>query len=116
MKGLFIANRVHGDQNVIWQAGDLCDPCPVSDTPQNRNFEVVSWPNPSNTKFNLKLRTDDFFTGATVNVFDLSGKLVHTTSMKPGEEVNFGSELEGGIYIVKVTQGENTKVVRLIKH
>jgi len=116
MKGLFIANRVHGDQNVIWQAGDLCDPCPVSDAPQNRNFEVVSWPNPSNTKFNLKLRTDDHFTDATVNVFDLSGKLVHTTSMKPGEEVNFGSELEGGIYIVKVTQGDNTEIVRLIKH
>ena len=117
MKGLFIAYRVHGDQNVYWEAGDICEPCPVDDSNMDRtaNFDVVSYPNPSKANFSLKLRSDDFFTDASVNVYDLSGKLIHTTTLKPGQELKFGSELEGGIYLVKVTQGKNTKVVRLIK-
>jgi hypothetical protein len=117
MKGLFIAHRVHGDQNVYWDAGDICEPCPVDDSNMDRiaNFDVVSYPNPSKSNFSLKLRSDDFFTDASVNVYDLSGKLIHTTTLKPGQELKFGSELESGIYLVKVSQGKNTKVVRLIK-
>src|SRR5690606_42113617 len=47
MTGLFIAERVHGDQNVIWNTADICEPCPVYEggNQYRSNFEVVSWPN-----------------------------------------------------------------------
>ena len=70
----------------------------------------------SNTLFNLRLRTLDFSNGAEVNVFDMSGKLVHSGTFQPKQQYSFGPELEGGVYIVKVKQGKDLKVLRLIKY
>ena len=76
---------------------------------------MVSWPNPSKNNFNLKVRTDNFTTKANVLVYDVSGKLVHTATLDPSGEISFGSELEGGIYLVKVNQGMKSQIVRLVK-
>ncbi|MDB9961786.1 T9SS type A sorting domain-containing protein, partial [Oceanihabitans sp.] len=118
MTGLFIADKVHGINEVIWNSADICAPCPLYNDEDNRviNFDVVAWPNPSNTVFNLRLRTFDFSNGAEVNVFDMSGKLVHSGTFQPKQQYSFGPELEGGVYIVKVKQGKDLKVLRLIKY
>ncbi|PNQ75028.1 hypothetical protein C1T31_02510 [Hanstruepera neustonica] len=120
MTGLFIAEKVHGLNNVIWNAADICDPCPVYEdlSPQYREsqFDVVAWPNPSNTTFDMRLRSQDVNNDAVVYVYDMSNKLVHTATFGPDEKYTFGSELEGGVYIVKVKQAKNSKVIRLIKY
>ena len=126
MTGLFIAESVHGINNVIWNAGDICSdqqPCPAYITdeeegPMNREaqFDVVAWPNPSNTTFDMMLRSQDVNNDAVVYVYDMSNKLVHTATFSPDKKYTFGSELEGGVYIVKVKQYKNTKVIRLIKY
>ena len=57
-----------------------------------------------------------FLQEGSLNVFDISGKQVYSKTIKPGEELSFGDELEAGVYLVKVKQGDRLKVVRLIKH
>jgi hypothetical protein len=125
MTGLFIAESVHGINNVIWNAGDICSdqqPCPADngdiDEPMNREaqFDVVAWPNPSNSTFDMRVTSQDTRNDAVVYVYDMSNKLVHTATFRPDQKHNFGSELEGGVYIVKVKQAKNTKVIRLIKY
>ena len=101
--------------------------CPVSEPAapiagnENGNafrliFDVAGWPNPSDTKFNLKLKSIDMQTKVTVQVFDMDNKLVHSGTFYPDQEHSFGNELEGGVYIAKVQQGKNSKTVRLVKY
>ena len=128
MTGLFIGNFVHGSINVIWNADDVCDPCPVEapgsvsapgSTKGNasvEDFAVKSWPNPSDTAFNLKVRTLDRVNTIQVSVYDTSGKLVHRKTIKPDQEYSFGKELEGGLYMVKVSQAGKVRTLRLVKY
>ena len=123
---MFIANKVHGTTNVIWNADDVCNPCPVaapvapivggSVNDKPLDFDVVSWPNPSNSIFNIKLKTLDLTNEATIYVYDTSNKLVHKGNFKPNQEYIFGANLEGGVYIVKINQVTNSKTLRLVKY
>ncbi|OUR94317.1 hypothetical protein A9Q87_01330 [Flavobacteriales bacterium 34_180_T64] len=123
MTGLFIANKVHGNKNVIWNADPLCDPCSISGPPVNPianpnfriAFEVDAWPNPSDTEFNVKVNTSEIQT-IQIDVFDMSNKLVHSGKFDFDKTYKFGKELEGGVYIVKITQNKNVKSVRLVKY
>jgi hypothetical protein len=118
MTGLFIGNKVHGLNNVIWNSDVICDPCPVSQPDENRyvNFDVTSWPNPSDTVFNLRLITEDLTSEAIIEVFDMNNKLVHKANFKPEQKYSFGSRLDGGVYIVKVSQANNSKIIRLVRY
>ncbi|WP_191860959.1 T9SS type A sorting domain-containing protein, partial [Hanstruepera ponticola] len=129
MTGLFIANRVHGNKNVIWNADDLCDPCPIdqpvsggTDVSDNNDLrmgidmEVVAWPNPSNSNFNLRLKTAISTENVTVEVFDMNNRLVHKGDFKFDGTHIFGDKLDGGVYIVKVTQSGIQKSVRLVRY
>jgi hypothetical protein len=126
MTGLFIANRVHGNKNVIWNADPVCEPCPASGSAQpplanNGSFRldgfgVTSWPNPSDTDFNMKLKTENLTENAVIKVFDMNNKLVFSSEFGPTETYRFGKELQSGVYLVKVTQGKNMTMERLIKY
>ncbi|TYA57925.1 T9SS type A sorting domain-containing protein [Formosa maritima] len=117
MTGLFIANKVHGLNNVFWNADVICNPCQGTEPDGGRinNFDVTSWPNPSDTVFNLRLITEDLMNNATIEVFDMNNKLVHTNKFRPEQAYSFGSRLDGGVYIVKISQANNTKIIRLVK-
>ncbi|MFD2822030.1 T9SS type A sorting domain-containing protein [Lacinutrix iliipiscaria] len=52
----------------------------------------------------------------TIYVFDMNNKLVHQTEFGAEDKYNFGQDLEGGVYIVKVVQGKDMKHVRLVKY
>ncbi|MFC5196568.1 HYR domain-containing protein [Bizionia hallyeonensis] len=127
MTGLFIANRVHGNKNIIWNADSLCEPCPIEqpvigETNSNNNsqgrlsLEVVAWPNPSDTYFNLKLKTANVIDQVEMQVFDMNNKLVHTNKFNPNEIYKFGDKLDSGVYIVKVSQAGVTKAIKLIRY
>ncbi|MEH6538423.1 MAG: T9SS type A sorting domain-containing protein, partial [Psychroserpens sp.] len=126
MIGLFIARKVHGNKNVRWNADDLCAPCALPTNPppagNNQNnvfrnsFDVESWPNPSDTVFNLKLITVDLNTESKIQVFDMSNKLVHSNTFDPEKVYQFGNKLEAGVYIVKIQQANDSKTIRLVKY
>ncbi|TYA56306.1 T9SS type A sorting domain-containing protein [Formosa maritima] len=127
MRGLFIANKVHGNKNVIWNADDLCDPCPISapatggnehvseNTRLQFNIEVEAWPNPSDTDFKLRLKTDNLSDKAEINVFDMNNRLVHKSNFQPENVYKFGNEFDGGVYLVKVSQAGKHVYTRVVK-
>lgn len=127
MTGLFIANKVHGSINVVWNADALCDPCPVgtssisakaSDNNKKTalEFEATAWPVPSNTMFNLKVKTVNLSASVQIYVYDMSNKLVHSGEFKVGQEYQFGNNFEGGIYTVKVIQSSKIDSIKIIKY
>ena len=107
---------------------ELCDRCPTSAAPalpgenppnaveRGINLEVEAWPNPTDTKFSLKLKTAVSHENAQIEVHDMSNKLVHTNKFGFDELYRFGDKLEGGIYNVRITQSGQVVTLRLVKY
>lgn len=81
-----------------------------------KSFEIIVYPNPFVNEFNFKI------TGANQNevsilVFDMLGKQVENRLVNGNdfENISFGQNYPTGIYNVIVSQGMNTKTVRLVK-
>ena len=70
-------------------------------------FNVVAYPNPSSSEFTIATSAEGVI---NAKVYDMQGRLVESTT-----STQVGSSLAPGIYNVIVSQGANTKSVRLIK-
>ena len=79
-------------------------------------FSVKAWPNPSDSSFNIKLKSINGLDKVDINVFDVTNKLVHSNQFEPNQEYRFGGNLEGGIYFVKLSQADNVQSVKLVKY
>jgi hypothetical protein len=77
---------------------------------------VVTYPNPFTENFNLNL-TSLSEEKVTVMVYDMIGKLLERKEVVPGEltELQIGNNFASGVYNVIVSQGKNTKSLRVIK-
>lgn len=81
----------------------------------NTAFEVLVYPNPSNSTFNLTLKSNSKVM-AIIQLFDFSGKLIETcSSISPDEIITVGRNLKPGMYVAVVTQGNERKMVKLSK-
>ena len=80
------------------------------------NFNVFSYPNPFTENFNLNL-TSLSEEKVTVMVYDITGKLLERKEVVASElnELQIGNNFTSGVYNVIVSQGENTKSIRVIK-
>ena len=79
-------------------------------------FDVMAYPNPFSTNFNLEVITTSS-ENVAVNVYDALGKLVETRNV-PVSEVGsqeVGTNYPTGTYTIMVVQGENVKTLRVIK-
>ncbi len=77
------------------------------------NFEIKAYPNPFVSHFTLLFSTENLETN--VSIFDMTGKMVQ--SFKTSEtEVVLGENLTAGVYLVNITQGQETKNIRVVKH
>ena len=80
-----------------------------------KSFNVNVYPNPSEKQFTLIL---DGATGEKINVtvYDVMGRqikrIVRVGNFSP---IQFGEELKAGAYIAEVRQGDNRKILRLVK-
>ncbi len=81
-----------------------------------RTIDVVSWPNPSINFFNVKMITPNFEDKVDLQVFDINGRLIHSNVINGNEDYQFGNNLSNGVYFVKISQTDNSKVMKVIKH
>ena len=79
-------------------------------------FMVKTWPNPTNSSFNLKITTENKMDKVDIYVFDITNKLVHADKFYVSQQYQFGNRLQSGIYFVKLSQGNSTKTIRVIKY
>ena len=71
----------------------------------NSNIEV--YPNPANNFLNFRFNNDD---ARTIDIYDLSGRLVNTTKVR-NDFINLNvSELSNGMYIYQIRDNEGNQV------
>jgi hypothetical protein len=76
------------------------------------NFEIKAFPNPFSNLITLSLTNENVETN--IAIFDMTGKLVQTIKTSENE-VNVGENLTAGVYLVNITQGQETKNIRVVK-
>jgi len=79
-------------------------------------FEVLAYPNPFTSTFNLELITTSS-ENVQVNVYDAIGKLVETRNVPVSEVGNkkVGSNYPTGVYNITISQGTAMKTLRVMK-
>jgi hypothetical protein len=78
-------------------------------------LDVKVMPNPSEHEFTLELHGKDK-QPITVRLIDMNGKLINTfNNLQSNRTVRFGNDLKKGAYFAEVVQGEERKVIKLIK-
>jgi hypothetical protein len=77
-------------------------------------FNVVAYPNPSKHSFTIEIAG-----GSTqkveVEVYDMLSRLVKHIESNDNQPILFGDNLPSGTYIARVTQGDNQKIIKVIK-
>jgi|GEM_PF-258072 len=79
-------------------------------------FEVIAYPNPFDTHFNLEVKTTSD-THIQVKVYDMIGKLIEEKYTSPSEvqNITIANQYPSGVYNLVITQESNTKTLRVIK-
>ncbi|MBC8883097.1 T9SS type A sorting domain-containing protein [Flavobacterium piscinae] len=80
-------------------------------------FKAVAYPNPFATSFTLDVRTSNT-EAVSLTVYDMAGRLLEVREVKAQDVTNyqFGNQYPSGVYNVIVTQGEETRSIRMIKN
>ncbi len=95
--------------------GPLKDATTIGETDQLSDAKLIVYPNPSNSTFNFSLKTTSEEL-VTIQIFDMMGRLVQEyKSLSPSDMMTAGDNLNAGVYIAVVTQGEFRKSVKINK-
>jgi len=71
-------------------------------------------PNPTETYFTLHVQSSSR-EAVIVKVYDIAGRQVDLLRGPAGNSFQFGHKLTAGVYLVQVIQGNNVKVLRIMK-
>ena len=77
-------------------------------------MEVYVYPNPTTSQFNVQVKSSST-EAAVVSVLDFTGRFIKSVNVSSNSIVNIGSDLKAGAYILEVKQGNEVKVLRLVK-
>ena len=81
------------------------------------NTEFSVYPNPNNGEFTIKMKNTVFKEDVEIYVYDIRGRKVFYQSFKNSnnfiQQIRL-NDVESGMYILNVTDGENTKTKKLI--
>ncbi|MEZ4838855.1 carbohydrate binding domain-containing protein [Flavobacterium sp.] len=80
-------------------------------------FKAIAYPNPFETSFTIDVRTSNT-EAVSLTVYDMTGRLLEVKEVKAQDVTNyqFGEGYPSGVYNLVVTQGEETRTVRMIKN
>lgn len=87
----------------------------VVDKLGSKDLQAEAMPNPSSTYFNLVIKGIDE-SPVTVRILDMFGRVVETHQKVPSNSIlQVGNRLSSGSYVAEITQGNQRKIVRLVK-
>ncbi len=96
----------------LTNVGASCTTRFASESVVANEFSVVAYPNPSSTEFTIETSANE---AINAKVYDMQGRLVENANSTKVGSTQVGSSLAPGVYNVIVSQGANTKSVRVIK-
>jgi hypothetical protein len=80
------------------------------------SLSVTVSPNPTMGSFILEVRSIDLKTPVTIRVMNANGVVIESfRNLQIGNNLRFGNAYRGGNYYAEIIQGNNRKVVRLVK-
>lgn len=74
---------------------------------------VLVYPNPATDSFKLTLPSESKNSNTDVSIYDVTGRKVKSFKMADSYNV---SDLQKGVYLIKVNDGQNIKATKLIKN
>jgi hypothetical protein len=77
-------------------------------------MEVYIYPNPTTSQFNVQVKSSST-EEAVVRVLDFTGRFIKAVKVSSNTNVNIGSDLKAGAYMIEVRQGKEVKVVKVVK-
>ncbi|MEZ4839069.1 GEVED domain-containing protein [Flavobacterium sp.] len=79
-------------------------------------FKAIAYPNPFATSFTIDVKTSNT-EAVSLTVYDMAGRLLEVKEVKAQDVTNyqFGDRYPSGVYNVIVTQGNETRTVRVVK-
>ena len=78
-------------------------------------IDVTAMPNPTSSSFNLVMKSNDVKTMSVI-VSDMYGHAIENhQNIAPGTVLRLGQSWTGGTYIVEVLQGDQRKIIRVVK-
>jgi hypothetical protein len=88
----------------------------VSKQPGDNVFDVTAMPNPSHNSFKLKVQSSNKFEKLSLRIMDIAGRVIEMKSnVSVDETIQLGEQYKAGVYMVEVKQGNNIKVLKLVK-
>jgi uncharacterized protein YjiK len=88
----------------------------TNDLSESESLNAIAYPNPFSSGLQLEVKTTSN-DEVNMKVYDMSGKLIEVRKLDTAElkNLNTGNNYTSGIYTIILTQGQNTKIVRVIK-
>lgn len=81
-----------------------------------RGLDISALANPSRTAFTLDIRSLVNNERVTVRIMDMYGRVVESrVNIQPNQIIQMGNNLRGGMYIIELRQGEETRQLRVLK-
>jgi len=80
-----------------------------------KSISVNVHPNPTTSSFNVQVSSTDS-RALDISVLDVEGRMIKSFKSAPYQTINIGNELKSGVYMVEVLQGNEKKVVRVVKY
>jgi hypothetical protein len=79
-------------------------------------FDIKASPNPTTSHFNVKLESDNISQPISMNVVDISGKVIEMRkNLVAGQTFQLGANYRPGMYFVELLQGDRRRIVKLVK-
>jgi len=81
-----------------------------------KGLELIASPNPTNSHFSIYIRSSNTQDKISMQVFDILGRRVELrNNLQTGTSIMVGDKYKQGSYFMRVMQGNETKVIKLIK-
>jgi len=128
LNGWFIAEKVQSSgKDITWNSYTCTPPAsrgPITEvkeqvkgvktTPEILTVKVS--PNPSTDYFTLQISSNDEKVPVTLRIADMSGRLISVrTDISSNSTISIGHDLKNGVYIAEITQGNERRIVKLVK-
>jgi hypothetical protein len=83
-------------------------------SPNPIEMMVNVYPNPTTSQFNIQMKSLST-EAAIVRILDFTGRLIKSVKLSSNINVNIGSDLKAGAYMLEVKKGKEVKMVRVVK-
>ncbi len=78
-------------------------------------LDVVAFPNPTASIFNITVRGNAKNDKITMQVVDMYGRVIETRNVNANSLIKFGDRYNPGTYFVRILQGKEHKEIKLVK-